>query len=560
VEALQVPATVQTILAARIDRRPGEENQLLQAASVIGKDVPYALLAAIVEQPEETLRRGLAHLQEAEFLYETQLFPDLEYTFKHALTHDVAYASLLGERRRGLHAAVTAAIERLHTDRLVEHVERLAHHAWRGEVWDKAARYLRQAGAKVYLRAANREAATCFEQALDALRRLPEYPDAIAESLDIRFDLRNALLALGEWSRLAALLDEAEALAEAVGDARRLGQALNYKVIQFWMAADHAAAVQAGLRGLTIGESQEDVALQVVANNCLGLAYVTRGECRKAVRHCEIALALMPEESAQDRFGQATIQGAFVRTILAMALGAVGRFAGAFENLREGTHIAEEAGHVFSLLFPLFSLGTLKLDQGDFDGAIAPLERGLELCRTREAPMMLYDFTWALGAAYQRTGRRGEGVALMEDAARGFAERNQRWSLWSGRVGSLGGAYLHDGRLADATRIAQDGLAAARQRGERGVEGQLLRLLGDIAAHADRLEVDRAEEHYCQALALAEDLGMRPLVAYCHLGLGKLSRRTGQRQEAQEHLTIATTMYREMDMRFWLEQAEAELR
>ena len=193
VEALQVPATVQTILAARIDRLPPEEKQLLQAASVIGKDVPYALLAAIAEQPEEALRRGLAHLQEAEFLYETQLFPDLEYTFKHALTHDVAYAGLLGERRRALHAAVVAAIERLHADRLVEHVERLAHHARQGEVWDKAVRYLRQAGTKVFLRSANREAATCFEQALDALRRLPEHPDAIAESLDLRFDLRNAL-------------------------------------------------------------------------------------------------------------------------------------------------------------------------------------------------------------------------------------------------------------------------------------------------------------------------------------------------------------------------------
>ena len=230
VEALQVPATVQTILAARIDRLPAEEKQLLQAASVIGKDVPYALLAAIAEQPEEALRRGLAHLQEAEFLYETQLFPDLEYTFKHALTHDVAYAGLLGERRRALHAAVVAAIERLHADRLVEHVERLAHHARQGEVWDKAVRYLRQAGTKVFLRSANREAATCFEQALDALRRLPEHPDAIAESLDIRFDLRNALLPLGELERMGALLDEAEALAEAVGDQRRLGRALNYKV------------------------------------------------------------------------------------------------------------------------------------------------------------------------------------------------------------------------------------------------------------------------------------------------------------------------------------------
>ncbi len=555
VEALQVPATVQTILAARIDRLPAEEKRLLQAAAVIGKHVPYALLAAIAELPEEALQRGLAHLQEAEFLYETQLFPDLEHTFKHALTHDVAYAGLLGERRRALHAAVAATIERLHEGRLVEHVERLAHHARQGEAWDKAVRYLRQAGTKMFMRSTNREAVTCFEQALDALRRLPQDPEAIAESLDIRFDLRNALQPLGEKGRMGALLDEAEALAEAVGDQRRLGRALNYKAVQFRRAGDFGAAIQAGRRAVAIGESQADVAIQVVANGNLGAVYLARGECREAVRHCEAAVALIPEGLAQGRFGQAEIQGSAVRHRLARALGALGRFAEAFGRLREAMQIAEEAGHVYTLVFPLLSLGTLTLDQGDFVGAVAPLERGLDLCRTREVPVLLH-VAWALGAAYHGTGRRAEGVALMEDAARGFAERTVRVVGWAGRVGALGGAYLLDGRLADATRVAQDGLAAARQRGERGVEGHLLRLLGDIADHPDRVEVDAAEAHYRGALALAEDLGLRPLVAHCHLGLGKLYRHTGTRQQAREHLTTAGMMFGEMDMQYWREQAE----
>jgi class 3 adenylate cyclase/tetratricopeptide (TPR) repeat protein len=560
VEALRVPATVQTILAARIDRLPSEEKRLLQAASVIGKDVPYVLLAAIAEQPEEALRRGLAHLQEAEFLYETQLFPDLEHTFKHALTHDVAYAGLLGERRRDLHAAVAAALERLHADRLVEHVERLAHHARQGEVWDKAVRYLRQAGTKVFLRSAHHEAATCFEQALDALKRLPEHRETIAESLDLRFDLRSALMPLGELGRMVALLNEAEALAEAAGDQRRLGRALTYKAIQFAHAGDFGGAIQAGHRALGTGESQADIGIQVVANWYLGAAHGARGECREAVRHCEAAVALIPEGLEQERFGQASMPGSAVRSMLAIALGALGRFAEAFGRVSEATHIAEEAGHVYSLLFPLFGLGTLKLDQGDFAGAVAPLERGLDLCRTRQVPLLLPDFAWALGAAYHGTGRRAEGVALMEDAARGFAEQHmRRWSLWAACVGALGGAYLLDGRLADATRIAQERLAAARQRGERGVESHVLRLLGDIAAHPDRFEVDTAEAHYRQALALAEELGLRPFLAHCHLGLSKLYRRTGKQQEAQEYLAIATTMYREMDMRFWLEQTEAEI-
>jgi DNA-binding winged helix-turn-helix (wHTH) protein/tetratricopeptide (TPR) repeat protein len=557
VEALQVPATVQTILAARIDRLPAERKRLLQAASVIGKDVPYPLLAAIVDQPDEALRSGLAHLQEAEFLYETQHFPDLEHTFKHALTRDVAYAGLLGEHRRGLHAAVTTAIERLHADRLDEHVEQLVHHSRQGAVWDKAVRYLHRAATKAYLRSANRAAATYFEQALDALPRLPETPDTIAQSLDLRFDLRNALVPLNEGT--GVLLDEAEAIAEAAGDHRRLGRALTYQVLPFWQAGDYSAALEAGLRALAIGESLADVGLQVVANLYLGRTYMAQSECSEAVRHCEAAIALIPESQAQERFGQAALPRAFAGNTLATALAALGRFDEALWRVRETLRIAEEAGHVYSLLYPLFGFGILQLDQRDFVGAVAPLERGFELCRTREVPALLHDFTWALGAAYYGTGRRAEGVALMEDAVRGFAKDNLRWSFWPGRVGALGRAYLFDGRLADATRIAQDGLAVARQRGERGVEGQILLLLGDIAVHPNRFEVDCAVEYYRQAQALAEALRQRPLIAHCHLGLGKLYRRTGKVQQAGEHLATATAMYREMDMGFWVPLVELEL-
>ena len=174
VESTQVPATVQAVLAARIDRLPLEEKQLLQSAAVIGKDVPFSLLQAITELSDEELRRGLTHLQAAEFLYETSLFPDLEYTFKHALTHEVAYGSLLHERQRALHARIVEAIETLYSNRLIEQVERLAHHAARGEVWGKALTYLRQAGAKADARSALREAVSYFEQALTALGHLPE--------------------------------------------------------------------------------------------------------------------------------------------------------------------------------------------------------------------------------------------------------------------------------------------------------------------------------------------------------------------------------------------------
>ena len=201
---IQVPATVQAVLAARIDRLPPEEKRLLQTAAVIGTEVPLPLLQAIAEMPEEALHRSLAHLQAAEFLYETRLFPEREYTFKHALTHEVAYGSLLQERRRALHARIVEALEALAGDRVAEQVERLAHHALRGEVWDKALAYCRQAGEKAMARSAHREAVGYFEQALSALAHLPETRDTREQAIDLRFALRTALLPLGEHWRVSS--------------------------------------------------------------------------------------------------------------------------------------------------------------------------------------------------------------------------------------------------------------------------------------------------------------------------------------------------------------------
>src|SRR5262245_2471243 len=166
--ALGVPDTVQAVLAARIDRLAPAEKHLLQTAAVIGSEVPVPLLYAIAALPEEALHRGLAHLQTAEFLYETSLAPEQVYTFKQALTHEVAYGSLLLERRRALHVRIVEALEALASDRAAKQVDRLAYHALRGEVWDKAVTYGQQAGARAFDRAAFREAVVSFEQALQA--------------------------------------------------------------------------------------------------------------------------------------------------------------------------------------------------------------------------------------------------------------------------------------------------------------------------------------------------------------------------------------------------------
>jgi predicted ATPase len=227
-----------------------EEKHVLQTATVIGTEGPLPLLQAIAELPEADLHRDLAHLQAAEFLYETQMFPEREFTFKHALTHEVAYHGLLQERRRALHARIVEALEVLYLDRLGEHVDRLAYHALRGEVWDKALTYSQQAGAKAMARSAHREAVACFEQALMVLGHLPECRDTLAQAIDLRFDLRNALVPLDEQAHILDHLRAAEPLAERLGDPQRLGWLACCLCFHFSVMGEHDRAIAAGQRAL----------------------------------------------------------------------------------------------------------------------------------------------------------------------------------------------------------------------------------------------------------------------------------------------------------------------
>jgi class 3 adenylate cyclase/tetratricopeptide (TPR) repeat protein len=296
IQAIEVPATVQVILAARIDRLSAGDKQLLQTASVIGKDVPVVLLHAVAEAAEDAVQRGLTHLQAAEFLYETRLFPDPEYTFKHALTHEVTYGTLLQDRREALHARIVGAIERLHAGRLAEHAEQLAHHARLAEAWDKAGPYLREAGRRAFARSANREAADHFEHAAAAFDRLPQTREMLEHGIDVRFELRTALQVLRAFDRQQACLADALKLAETLKDQRRLGYALMFASLRATLDEDYAEGFRLGLRALDIGHALGELGIQAGACCYLGITNASVGRIPEAVRLCEAAIALIPPE------------------------------------------------------------------------------------------------------------------------------------------------------------------------------------------------------------------------------------------------------------------------
>ncbi|HSB72512.1 MAG TPA: adenylate/guanylate cyclase domain-containing protein [Candidatus Methylomirabilis sp.] len=557
--SIQVPPTVQAVLAARIDRLPLEEKRLLQAAAVVGKDVPYPLLQAIAELPEEVLRQGLTHLQAAEFLYEISLFPDLEYTFKHALTSQVAYGSLLLERRRALHARIVEAIERLYPDRLAEQVDRLAHHAFRGEVWEKAAIYLRQAGARAAARSAHREAVGLFEGALTVFRHLPETRQTLEDAIDLRFDLRASLAPLGEHERVFEYLREAERLCESLDDPRRLGRVYDYMSYYFFLTGRLADARTLGQRAHAIAERVGDLPLQVTANLGLGMASVASGDYVEGEGFFRGVVQLLAGDLSHERFGQAGFPAVLSRSWLARSLAERGEFCEGITHGQEGVRIAEAIAQPYSLIAACWRLGYLYGVKAEYPQAIRLLERGLALSCEWNIPLYAPAVSSTLGHVYALSGRVPEGLLLLEQASTTYEDMGVR-GLDSLGAARLGEAYLLADRVEDARACVDRALMVARARGARGDEAYALRLLGEITSRGNSPDPETADTYYQQAMTLGEELGIRPLVAHCHLGLGRLYLRTGKRQRAQEHLAAAMRMFHEMDMGFWLERAEAEVK
>jgi tetratricopeptide (TPR) repeat protein len=551
-----VPDTVQGVLLGRIDRLDPDDRRLLQVAAVVGKDVPLGLLQAVAELPAPAFWSGLGRLKAAEFLYETTASTEPEFTFRHALTHEVAYASLSPEDRRACHARVVEAIEGLGAERVAVEIERLAHHAFHGGLRARAVTYLRQAGARAAARSAHREAVLRFEQALEALAQLPPARERQAEAIDIRFDLRNSLLPLGEVDRGLECLREAEALAVGLEDARRLAQLSVYLTGQLYLRGEHAQAWEAGQRALAIGRALDDVGLRVSTHAYLGQVSHARGDYRGAAAFFRDNVEALVGARAHERFGLPQLPSVHSRTCLVWSLAELGEFAEAFARGDEAVAIAELVDQPLSRTVAYAGLGAARLRAGDVEGAIAILERALDLCDRWHIPIWVPRVASSLGVAYAQAGRIDAGLAL---AARAV-ERAEAMMLVGGLallVACRAEAALAGGRVSEGSALAARALALAREHGERGYEAASLRLLAEAArVTGDLPGAVRAGE---AALALATELGMRPLVGQCLLGLGRALRRSGEGEDAARRLSAARALFGELGMAGWRARSEAAL-
>jgi class 3 adenylate cyclase/tetratricopeptide (TPR) repeat protein len=554
---LEIPPTVHAVLAARVDALPAAEKHLLQKAAVIGQDVPFSLLRAVCGLTEDALRHLLSNLRTAGFFYATRLAPDLQYTFKHSLTREVAYAGVLHDRRRGIHGQVLEAIEKVYANRLVEQVERLAYHAVRA-LNEKAVHYLRQAGAKAAARTAFMDARAWFEQALDILKSGPETPATLEQAFEIRLELRSVLRLLGEIRQMLEQLREAEILAERLKNDLRRGQVCAFMTTVLSTLDELDEAVVTGNRALEIAHDLDDLRLHILATSHLEMAHYYRGAYEHVVELAEKNLAELPPGWVHEYFGMTVPASVFSRAYLIMSLAELGRFADAARYEAEAIQLAQPTQDAHTIGYAQFAASVLHLSHGEWTKARLLIEQWIDTCRVVQTPSLLpwavASSAWALaqvGEATAAVSRIGEAEKLLERQTEREISQHRSWAY-----GALGRACLLLGRVDEAGRLGRRSLEFAQR--QPGFTAHALLLLGDLATHPDQFDAETGAAHYRQALALAERHGMRPLAAHCHFGLAKLYSRVGQPEHARDNLAAATTLYREMGMDVWLNSAQAQ--
>jgi class 3 adenylate cyclase/tetratricopeptide (TPR) repeat protein len=524
---LQIPLTVQAVLAARIDRLPPAHRNLLQLMSAIGADVPWPLLSDVAGLDPDLLATLLADLQTGGLVDEIQRQPTLLHRFRHALTRDVTYGSMLVSRRRQLHAQLVDAIKIRYESRLDEHVERLAHHAILGERWEEAARYCHQAGSKANQRSAYREAIRSLERGLEALDRIASTPELRVMAIDMRLSLRIALVATGDFDRVRRLLEEVEQIANDDGDHSRLTRVCIDQTIVLSVLGQLDRAIEKGRRARDLAVKAGNPILFAASGFALAQALWFGGDLSTAIALGRADRLLL--ETGLRHAGHETTGSVSVLSLctLANALTLHGLFAEAAEVAGLSSTIARESARPYDLCYAGFSRGFVSLVRDHAVQALPDLTGAYELARTAGIDVLQPFIAGQFGRALVGVGRLEDAIRVLSTSLN--QARSQQLVFFQPWCEvALAEAYLAEGRLSEALDVATAALAHSRGNGYRAVTVMLLELLGRVGIALRDDGWDAADGYLNDAVGLSQEIGMRPWLLRSHEAQHILCRARGQ--------------------------------
>lgn len=513
---IDIPQTIHSVLAARIDLLDGSPKALLQTSAVVGPDISVALLSGMLGVPADELADDLRTLEAADFLHKVRDAAP-EYSFKHELTREVAYGTMLLGLRRSLHAKAVETIESLFADRLDQHIDRLAEHAFLAELWEKAIPYQLRSCRRAMRRGANQDAIGIFQRGLETLSHWPASPAKTKAEIDFRLTVVIALEPLGKHRRIADVLREARGLADASSDPWRIA-ALNCQLsLALWRLGDHGVAMTVAEEACGIARQIGDPALIFAALHQVGIIQHETGAFEESIKTHEKCFAFKSPELDSKRAGWAAYPSVILRTFLTDSLIELGEMDRAEAMAQEAIHRAREVDHFHSLANISHVLARLRTAQGRPTEALSLLKDCWQTCLDLEIAQMYPIFAARMGEAYLAAGDVDAAIEILSVPERLDVPLAEHAFGWRYLFVAQGRALLAAGRHSEAQAAAQRALALAEERGEPPQQAYALKLLGDVESVLCGPE--RSELHFRRALKLAKKCGMRPLVGLCSAAL-----------------------------------------
>jgi class 3 adenylate cyclase/predicted ATPase len=566
---LRLPTTVQGVLSARMDRLPSEEKSLLQTLAVIGREFSASLLRKVVTDREDDLHRLLSRLQAGEFVYEQSAFPEVEYIFKHALTQEVAYNSLLIERRKVLHERTAQAIEEVYPHRLDDHYSELAYHYSRSGNTQKAVDYLQLAGQQAVQRSANSEAITHLTGALELLKTLPDTPERAQQELTLLIALGAPLQATKGWAapEMGTAYTRAQELCQQLGEDTQLFMVL-WGAWQFHVVrAEYMTAHDLAQQLLHLAHSRQDSASLIQAYYALGLTLICQGEFVTA-RECfeQGVLLYDPQLHNPNIFLYGFDPKVGCLFFAAWALCHLGYPKQSLSKLHQALALAQELSHPFTTAGVLsVALWVHQLLRNEKE-AQEQAEILISLCNEQGFTLFMAWGTISQGWALAEQGKKGEGIVRMNQGlashqATGAAMNQTRY------LALLAEAYGKQGQTEEGLSALAEALKFVHKTGERNYEAELYRLKGELTlqqskasleqvpdkskASQDKSEdtspqpltpstqegVEEAEGYFCKAIEIARKQQAKSLELRATISLARLWRSQGKQHDAHRMLS-----------------------
>jgi class 3 adenylate cyclase/tetratricopeptide (TPR) repeat protein len=556
----QVPDTIQGIIAARMDRLEESLKRIMQVAAVIGREFAFRILETITEMKEE-LKSGLVNLQGLEFIYEKSLFPDLEYIFRHALVQEVAYNSLLINRRKEIHEKIGRAIESLYPQRLEEFCEMLAYHYSKSGNSAKAYEYLKESANKAVRNDALFEGLRFYKDAMGALSQLPQTEYSEREQVELVLAMQTPVRRLG-WAEKDYLrvLQQAESLAEKFGDDKKRVQIRSVLgIYHITKGGDPEVGWKYVESCMEYPGIIKDLEIMVPVGFDLCLSCLISGNWLRISRTAPIIVSLIESQQAQaEFFGKYLNPYSFILGQWGISMGGCGDFDQGERLIQRALSFALEIDHKGTVGWAQWIYGSLLALKGDGQKAVEILQKALKDIEESQSVGFAGMATAWLGYAHSLTGESRPAVHFTEKGVKMHTDLGV--PFWRSKCHWFCSvAHFRNGDMEAVRAHAQQALEFSLANNERQIQGMSRIWLGRLLAKTDPLHIEVAEEHLLQGISLLDELGIRSQVGWGYLWLGEVYAESGRKEEALQNLKKAETMFQEMGMDYWLGKAQEAL-